>query len=290
MFHGSIVALITPFSDGQVDQKALRKLIRFHLDQGTHGIVPVGTTGESPTLSKEEHQKVIELVVHEVGKQVPVIAGAGSNNPDEAIVYSEHAAKIGADALLHVMGYYNRPNQEGIFQHFKRLDAAATLPIIAYNVPARAIVDILPETMARIAELPNVVGVKDATCDLSRPLKEQLLIETGFCFLSGEDPTAVAYNAHGGQGCISVTANVAPALCAELQDICARGDYARALDLQLQLMPLHHALFLEPSPAGVKYACSLMGLSTASCRLPIVELTNETKQVIERALRTIDLI
>ena len=290
MFHGSIVALITPFSNNTLDETALKGLVRFHIENGTHGIVPVGTTGESPTLSKTEHNRVVEIVTQEVGGQIPVIAGAGSNNPTEAMVYAEHAATVGANAALHVMGYYNRPNQEGVFQHFEALDNVSRLPIIAYNVPPRAIIDIEPETMARIANLENVVGVKDASCDLSRPVRERLLIEGEFCFLSGEDPTAVAYNAHGGNGCISVTANVAPKLCAEMQEACSRGAYDIALAIQRRLMPLHRALFMEPSPAGVKYACSLLQLTQPDCRLPMVELTSSTKSTIKEVMRNLGLI
>ncbi len=290
MFNGSIVALITPFSDNALDEAALARLVRFHLDAGTQAIVPVGTTGEAPTLSHREHERVVEIVVQEVAGQVPVIAGAGSYDPAQAILHTKHAAAAGASAALHVMGYYNRPNQEGIYQHFKALDAATDLPLIVYNIPPRAIIDILPETMARLAALANVVGVKDSTCDLSRPLKERLLIDGDFCFLTGEDQTAVAYNANGGQGCISVTANVAPKLCAQMQAACANQRFQDALDIQLQLMPLHQALFMEPSPAGVKYACSLLGLCEASCRLPIVELTDGTKSAIESAMRGLKLI
>lgn len=290
MFNGSIVALITPFSNHSLDESAIAQLVRFHLDNETNGIVPVGTTGEAPTLTRQEHERVIEIVVHEVGGQVPVIAGAGSYNPIEAISYSNHAASVGADGVLHVMGYYNRPNQEGIYQHFKVLDESTELPIIVYNVPPRAVIDIMPETMARLATLTSVVGVKDSTCDLTRPLKERLLIDTDFCFLSGEDPTAVAYNAHGGQGCISVTANIAPKLCAQLQKACANHQFQLALDIQQRLMPLHQALFIEPSPAGVKYACSLLGLNEPTCRLPIVELTERTKNAIETAMQKIELI
>ena len=285
MFHGSIVALVTPFREQALDEKALAGLVRFHLDNGTHGIVPVGTTGEAPTLSHEEQKRVIELVVHEVGGQVPVIAGAGSNDLAQAIEHSKAAAAAGADALLHVMGYYNRPNQEGIFQHFRALNDATELPIVVYNVPPRTVIDIQPDTMGRISKLSNVVGVKDATKDLSRPILEKLQIDKDFCFLSGEDPTAVAYNAQGGQGCISVTANVAPKLCSEMQQACIDRDYDRALEIQTQLMPLHQALFLEPSPAGAKYACSLLGLIMPECRLPIVELTSDTKDTIEKAMQ-----
>jgi len=261
MFTGSIVALITPFSNNSPDESALVRLVRFHLDNGTHAIVPVGTTGEASTLSRREHERVIDIVVQEVGGQVPVIAGA-----------------------------YNRPHQEGIYQHFRALDARTKLPVIVYNVPPRTIIDILPETMARLAQLENIVGVKDASCDLSRPLKERLLIGDEFCLITGEDQTAVAYNANGGQGCISVTANVAPALCAELQNACASQDYGLALDIQLRLMPLHMALFSEPSPAGAKYACSLLGLNQPVCRLPIVQLTQTTKTAIEDAMLGLGLI
>lgn len=291
MFHGSMVALITPYQGDQLDENALRSLIHYHLDQGTHAIVAAGTTGEASTLSKTEYKKVIEISVKETAGQIPVIAGAGSNNPADAIAYSDIAADAGADAVLHVMGYYNRPNQEGIFQHFKLLNQNTRLPIIAYNVPPRTIIDIQPDTMARIAELAHVVGVKDATCDLSRPLKEKLLIGTGdFCFLSGEDPTAVAYNVHGGTGCISVTANVAPALCAQLQTLCGNSDFRNAMDIQQKLMPLHQALFIEPSPAGVKYAASLLGLCKETCRTPIVELEDKSKATIKKVMEELSLI
>ena len=290
IFKGSFVALITPFNNKGVDEKALAKLVRFHLDNGTHGIVPMGTTGESPTLSQREHARVVEIVTAEVAKQIPIIAGAGSNNPSEAIVYTKHAASVGVDAALHVMGYYNRPNQEGIYQHFKALDATTTLPIFAYNVAARTIIDILPETMARLASLPSVIGVKDASCDISRPVKERLLIDKDFCFLSGEDPTAVAYNAQGGQGCISVTANIAPKLCAQMQEACSNQNFQKALGIQLKLMPLHQALFAEPSPAGVKHACSLLELCEPTCRLPIVELSGVTKKNIKNEMQILELI
>jgi len=289
-FSGSMPALITPFSGNKIDEKALSRLVRFHIDNGTSAIVPVGTTGEASTLTHSEHNRVVDIVVNQVSGQIPVIAGAGSNNPAEAVSYADHAASAGADAVLHAMGYYNRPNQEGIFQHFKLLNSSTRLPIIVYNVPARAVTDILPETMARIAELANVVGVKDATADLSRPLRERQLIEGDFCFISGEDPTAVAYNVHGGQGCISVSANVAPALCTQLQQACAEKDFDRALKIQMQLLPLHRALFLEPSPAGIKYACSLLGLNEPDCRLPMVELRDTTKGIIRKAMSSLKLI
>lgn len=284
MFSGSIVALVTPFTNTEIDRNALRRLVRFHLDNGTHGIVPTGTTGESPTLGIDEHLEVIELVVNEVAGQIPVIAGAGSNNTAEAIEITRRAEKVGADGALHAMGYYNRPNQEGIYQHFAALSQSSDLALLAYNIPARAIVDIHPETMARLAGLPNVVGVKDATCDMTRPIRERQLMATAFDFLSGEDATAVSYNAQGGSGCISVTANIAPAICASMQTACLEGDFALALDLQRQLMPLHQALFMEPSPAGVKYAASLLGHCEPTCRLPMVPLQQETRTAIEVAI------
>ena len=291
MYHGSIVALITPFDGESVDVSALKRLIQFHHENGTHGIVPTGTTGEASTLSDHEYQLVLHTVAEENNKRLPIIAGAGSNAPTHAEALADIAAAESADAVLHVMGYYNRPNQSGIYRHFEYLNATSKLPIFAYNVPPRTIIDIEPETMAKIAGLEHVIGVKDATCDLSRPLRERLLIESdSFVFLSGEDPTAVAYNANGGQGCVSVTANVAPALCAKMQKACAAGDYLTAKDIQLKLMPLHRALFREPSPAGVKYACSLLGLCKADCRLPIVELTEQTKAEIKNVIVDLELI
>jgi 4-hydroxy-tetrahydrodipicolinate synthase len=288
-FAGSLVAIVTPFRDGRIDEDALRKLTHWHIDQGTNGIVPVGTTGESPTLASSEHKRVIEIVVAEAGGRVPVIAGAGSNNPAESIEYSLHAQEVGADGLLHVAGYYNRPKQPGLYAHFKMVHDASELPIIVYNIPPRAIVDIEVETMAKLAELPRIVGVKDATCDLSRPLCERQLITSEFSWLSGEDATAVAYNAGGGNGCISVTANVAPALCAEMQTACTQGDYVKALAIQDRLMPLHLALFAEPSPAGAKYAVSRLGLCTPECRVPVVPLSDAAKSSIDAAMNTLEL-
>lgn len=290
MFTGSMTALITPFNGRNIDESALKALVRHQLDNGTHGLVPVGTTGEASTLSKQEYERVIDIVVQENAGQVPIVAGAGSNNPEDSKQNAQVAAKAGANAVLHVVGYYNRPNQEGIYQHFKALHESTPLPILAYNVPPRTIVDILPNTMARIAELDSVIGVKDATADLSRPLQERKLIKKDFCFLSGEDPTAVAYNVNGGHGCISVSANVAPELCAQLQNACTEYDYKVAQQIQLRLLSLHQALFIEPSPAGVKYACSLLGLNKAQCRLPIVELRQETKNKIQTAMSAIGLL
>jgi 4-hydroxy-tetrahydrodipicolinate synthase len=265
-------------------------MVRWHIEQGTDGIVPMGTTGESATLNVKEHCRVTEIVVEETAGRIPIVAGAGSNDTRSAIYNTDCAQEIGADAALHVAGYYNRPSQEGLFRHFEAVHAASGIPIIVYNIPARVIVDILPETMARIAALPRVIAVKDATGDLTRPVLEGLLIDTGFSFLSGDDGTAVAYNAAGGSGCISVTANVAPALCSEMQKACRDGNFPAAAGIQKRLMPLHMALFAEPSPAGVKYAVSLLGHCEEDCRLPIVPLSQSTKSAIKDAMSRLDLI
>jgi len=290
MIQGSLVALITPFRDGEVDADAIRSMVRWHVEQGTDGLVPMGTTGESATLDVEEHTRVTRLVVEEAAGRIPVVAGAGSNDTRHAIENHHRAEQAGADAALHVAGYYNRPSQEGLFRHFEAVHAASRIPIIVYNIPARVVVDIRPETLARIAELPRVAGVKDATGDLTRPIRERLLIDKTFSFLSGDDGTAVAYNAAGGNGCISVTANVAPALCAEMQDACRNGDFRAAGAIQQRLMPLHLALFAEPSPAGAKYAASLLGLCEPDCRLPIVPLSKETKTAIRDAMAALGLL
>lgn len=290
MFSGSIVALVTPFKDGEVDEDALRTMVDWHIDSGTHGLVPVGTTGESPTLSENEHHRVIDIVVAACRGRIPVIAGAGSNSTREAISYTEHAQKAGANAVLHVAGYYNRPSQEGLYQHFKAVHDASDIPIILYNIPARAVVDIQPETMARLAELPRIVGVKDATANLARPGAERLRIVGDFCFLSGEDATAVAYNAAGGTGCISVTANVAPALCAQMQSASLAGDFSTARAINDQLMPLHEALFAEPSPAGAKYGSHLLGFCGEKCRLPMVPLSGNTREQIKAAMSSLNLL
>ena len=290
MIHGSIVALITPFRDGRLDEEALTKMVEWHIGQGTHGIVPVGTTGESPTLSHDEHCRVIELVVQQAAGRVPVIAGAGSNNPIEAIEYTRVAEEAGADATLHVAGYYNRPNQDGLYHHFKMVHDETNIPIILYNIPPRAIVDIQPQTMARLAELPRIIGVKDATGDLSRPWSERQLIKKPFVWLSGEDATAVAYNIGGGTGCISVTANVAPKLVAKVQDLTLAGQWEEARALQDTLIPLHQVMFAEPSPAGAKYAASLLGLCTEECRVPVMPLSSATKERIRAAMERLELI
>jgi 4-hydroxy-tetrahydrodipicolinate synthase len=280
MFQGSYVALITPFRNGQIDEEALRGLVNWHIKEGTHGLVVMGTTGESATVSHQEHKQVVSIVVEETAKRIPVIAGAGSNNPVEALEHAQHAEKAGADGVLCVAGYYNRPSQEGLYQHFKYLHDATKIPMIIYNIPPRAIVDILPETMARLASLPRVVGVKDATKDLSRISLERQLINKPFSYFSGEDMTPVAYNAQGGNGCISVTANVAPQLHAEMQTACLDGDFQKALEIHEKLTPLHLALSQDPSPSGVKYAASLMGLCSEEIRLPILPPNESVRENI----------
>ncbi|MDT9600746.1 4-hydroxy-tetrahydrodipicolinate synthase [Sphingosinicella rhizophila] len=285
MFTGSITALVTPFRDGGVDEKALGELVEWQIAEGSSGLVPCGTTGESPTLSHEEHRRVVTLVIEAVAGRVPVIAGAGSNSTDEAVEMSRHAEAAGADGLLIVAPYYNKPSQEGLYQHFLEIDAAVGIPIIVYNIPPRSVVDISVETLKRIhADCTNVVGIKDATMNLARPSLERMACGTGFNLLSGEDATALGYMAHGGHGCISVTANVAPRLCAEFQAACAAGDYAKALSYQDRLMPLHRALFLEPNPAGAKFALHRLGRMAEDIRKPLVKVTPGVRKEIEAAM------
>jgi 4-hydroxy-tetrahydrodipicolinate synthase len=290
MFHGSIVALITPFRNGSVDERALQSLVEWHVEQGTHGLVPVGTTGESPTLTHAEHERVVELVIEAAGGRLPVIAGAGSNSTAEAISLARHARQAGADAILVVTPYYNKPTQDGLYAHFKAIHDAAELPLIIYNIPGRSVVDMSVETMAQLARLPNVVGVKDATCDLARPLLTTLACGGDFCQLSGEDITALSFLAHGGVGCISVTANAAPRQCAEMQDAWARGDAKGALAIHQRLTPLHRALFLETSPAPVKYAVSRLGRCAADVRLPLVAPKEATMAKVDDAMVAAGLI
>ncbi|RWX20473.1 4-hydroxy-tetrahydrodipicolinate synthase [Rhizobium hidalgonense] len=286
MFNGSITALVTPFADGKVDEIALRSLIDWQIAEGTSGLVPCGTTGESPTLSHAEHKQVVELAVAAANGRVPVIAGAGSNSTEEAISFVQHAQEAGADGLLIVAPYYNKPTQEGIYQHFKAIDAEATAPIIVYNIPGRSVIDIEVETLARIfRDCPYVKGVKDATGNLLRPSLERMACGNEFNLLTGEDGTALGYMAHGGHGCISVTANVAPRLCADFQRACLKGDFAAALALQDRLMPLHRALFLETSPAGVKFALAQLSKIRGDLRLPLVEVSQPVKEVITHAMR-----
>lgn len=280
MFRGSIVALITPFCRGELDEESLMRLVEWHIEQGTHGIVTVGTTGENSTLTYGEQLRAIELVVKQAAGRIPVIAGAGSNNPVEAIANTRSAEELGVDGTLHVAGYYNRPNQEGLYHHFKVLHDATTKPIIIYNIPQRAIVDVQPGTLARLAELPRIAGIKDATASLERPWVERQVIKKPFAWLSGDDSTAVAYNLSGGQGCISVTANVAPKLVAEVQNLSLSGKWEQARELQDTLISLHQAMFLEPSPAGVKYALSLLGLCSEECRMPLMPLSEASRRQI----------
>lgn len=290
MFTGSYVALITPFRNGVVDEIALRNLVNWQLEQGTHGLVAMGTTGESPTVSQAEHEQVIRIVLEETAGRVPVIAGAGSNNPVESVHYAQVAEDLGANAILCVAGYYNRPSQAGLYQHFYYLHEHSQLPIIIYNIPPRVVVDIKADTMASLAQLPRVVGVKDATGDLTRICQERQLIPKPFSYLSGDDMTALAYNASGGHGCISVTANIAPKLCAQFQTACLAGDYHEALALHETLVPLHQALFREPNPSGSKYAASLLGLCSEELRLPLLPLSEPVKTEIRQCLERLELI
>nr|WP_319248983.1 4-hydroxy-tetrahydrodipicolinate synthase [uncultured Celeribacter sp.] len=285
MFKGSIPALVTPFKkNGELDVDTLKRLIEWHVAEGSSGIVPVGTTGESPTLSHAEHRQVIEIVVDTVAGRIPVIAGAGSNNTVEGIGFMEHAAKVGADAALVVTPYYNKPTQSGLIAHFTAMHEAAELPIVIYNIPGRSVIDMSVATMAELAKLPRIVGVKDATGDLSRVPKTRLACGPDFVQLSGEDATALGFNAHGGVGCISVTANVAPKLCAQMQAATAAGDYATALEITDKLMPLHIAIFAEPGVCGAKYAMSLLGLCAEDVRLPLTPLSDATKAQIKAAM------
>lgn len=285
MFKGSISALVTPFADGKVDEVALRSLIEWQIAEGTSGLVPCGTTGESPTLSHAEHKRVVELAIAAANGRVPVIAGAGSNSTEEAISFVRHAQEAGADGLLIVAPYYNKPTQEGIYQHFKAIDAEATVPIIVYNIPGRSVIDIEVETLARIfRDCSNVKGVKDATGNLLRPSLERMACGNEFNLLTGEDGTALGYMAHGGHGCISVTANVAPRLCADFQQACLKGDFTAALVLQDRLIPLHRALFLETSPAGVKFALAQLSKIRNDLRLPLVRVSTPVQKAITDAM------
>jgi len=290
MFKGSMPALITPFQNGKVDEAALKALVEWHIAEGSHGLVPVGTTGESPTLTHVEHERVIELVVQTVAGRVPVIAGAGSNNTVEAIRFVQFAQKVGADGALVVTPYYNKPTQRGLIAHFTAVHDASDIPIIIYNIPGRSVVDMTPETMGVLAKLPRIVGVKDATGDIVRVSDQRITCGNDFIQLSGEDASALGYNAQGGHGCISVTANVAPALCAEFQEATLAGDFTKALALQDKLMPLHTAIFVEPGVAGAKHGLSVLGKCTDEVRSPLTGLLPETKNQIEDAMRHAGLI
>ena len=285
MLRGSLVALVTPFKNGQVDVDTLKKLVEWHIEQGTHGLVPVGTTGESPTLTHEEHEMVVTETVKAAAGRVPVVAGAGSNNTAESLRHMKHAKAVGADAALVVTPYYNKPTQEGLYAHFATLHDAVELPIVIYNIPPRSVVDMSPKTMGELAKLPRIIGVKDATGDLSRVSQQRITCGVDFSQISGEDATAHGFNAQGGVGCISVTANVAPALCSALQSACLADDYAKALEIQDRLMPLHQAVFTEPGLVGVKFAMSELGLCSDEVRLPLTPLTEGTKDLLRAALR-----
>jgi 4-hydroxy-tetrahydrodipicolinate synthase len=290
MFKGSITALITPFKNGSLDEEALRRFVDWQITEGTHGLVPTGTTGESPTLNFDEHKRVIDITIETARGRVPVIAGTGSNSTDEAIELSTHAEKSGADGILIVNPYYNKPTQEGLFQHFKAINDRVGIPIVIYNIPSRTNVDMSVDTMARVYELKNVVGVKDATANLARVSQQRVAMGPEFNQLSGEDATALAFTAHGGHGCISVASNIAPRLCAEFQNALMKGDFAGALKQQDRLMPLFDAMFVETNPGPVKYAASRLGLCSAEMRLPLTPVTEQTKKVVDAVLVKVGLL
>ena len=284
MFRGSFTALVTPFKNGGLDEPAFRDLVDWQIAEGTDGLVPVGTTGESPTLSHEEHHNVVDWCVDQAKGRVPVIAGAGSNSTAEAVALAKHAEKAGANAVLVVTPYYNKPTQDGLYRHFKAVNDAINIPIFIYNIPPRSVVDMSVETMAKLAELKNIAGVKDATAKLDRVSLQRAACGEDFIQLSGEDGTALGFNAHGGQGCISVTSNVAPRLCGEFQDACLAGDYKKALTIQDRLMPLHVNLFIESNPVPAKYALSLLGKCSDLCRLPLAPISESSKRAVRDAM------
>jgi 4-hydroxy-tetrahydrodipicolinate synthase len=288
--HGSIPALITPFRDGRVDIKAFESFVDWQISEGSHCLVPCGTTGESPTLSEQEFAAVVGAAVKVAKGRVPVIAGTGSNSTLHAIELTQLAQKLGADAALVVAPYYNKPTQDGLYLHFEAIAKATRLPILLYNVPPRTVADIMPDTMARLAKIPNIVGVKDATANLARATQQRLLCGQKFIQISGEDGTALGFNAHGGVGAISVTANVAPRLCSAFQVACAKGDYATARELHDKLMPLHDTLFCETSPVPVKYAVSLLGKCDEACRLPLAPLSETSKAKVRAAMTKVGLL
>ncbi|NNM57147.1 4-hydroxy-tetrahydrodipicolinate synthase [Acidocella sp.] len=291
MFHGSLTALVTPMhADGSIDEAAYSRLIDWQIEQGTQGIVPVGTTGESPTLSHDEHKRVVELAIAAARGRVPVIAGAGSNSTAEAIGLAAHAKRAGADAVLVVTPYYNKPTQEGLFRHYMAIADSVDIPLFIYNIPGRSVIDMSVETMSRLAAHKNIVGVKDATANLARPLHTLRACGPEFIQLSGEDHTALAYLAAGGRGCISVTANVAPKLCAQLHAAWAHGDLKEAMAIQMRLLPLHDAMFCESNPGPVKYAASLLGFGANTVRLPLAEVTAESAGRIKAAMLEVGLL
>ena len=294
MFKGSIVALITPFKDGNLDEDSYISIIQYHLRNGTNGLVPAGTTGECPTISHDEHKKIIQLCVNESNGKIPVIAGTGSNSTKEAVSLTQYAEKAGADAALVVTPYYNKPTQEGLYQHYKAINDKCGIPIIIYNIPPRSAIDMSVDTMARLFELKNIVGVKDATADLDRVTEQKNKMGKEFIQLSGEDGTALDFNLKGGSGCISVTANIAPKLCAEFQEasLSKNNDnlLSRAKEINEKLMPLHNSLFIESNPSPVKYAASLLKLCTDDVRLPLVKITSSTKEKVKSAMQHAGLL
>ncbi len=290
MFKGSLTALITPFKNGKLDEDALARFVDWQITEGSHGLVPTGTTGESPTLDFDEHKRVVEITIDAARGRIPVMAGTGSNSTAEAIELSTHAEQAGATGLLIVTPYYNKPTQEGLYQHFKAINDAVNIPIFIYNIPPRSIVDMSVATMARLSELKNIAGVKDATANLARVSQQRAAMGPDFLQFSGEDATALAFMAHGGHGCISVVSNIAPRLCAEFQTACLRGDFKTALTLQDRLMPLHDAMFCETNPGPVKYAASRLGLCSAEMRLPMVPLTDGARKTVDDALAKAGLL
>lgn len=290
MFKGSLVALITPFREGGVDEKAFQDFVEWQISEGTHGLVPCGTTGESPTLSHDEHKRVTELCIEAAAGRVPVVAGAGSNSTAEAIDLAQHAKQAGADGVLVVTPYYNKPNQDGLYAHFKAINDAVEIPIIIYNIPPRSVVDMTVETMAELARLPNVVGVKDATTDLQRPIETRVAAGPDFCQLSGEDGTALPFLIQGGVGCISVSANVAPKLCSMMHEAWQQGALETAMQINERLIPLHKAMFFQPSPAGAKYGAHLLGHCTPDTRLPLTPAAPETQGRVRSAMTGLELI
>jgi 4-hydroxy-tetrahydrodipicolinate synthase len=289
MFRGSITALITPFKDGALDENAFSQMVEWQISEGTHGLVPMGTTGESPTVTKDEHKRVIELCIEAAAGRVPVIAGTGSNNTLEAIHYTRFAKQAGADGALIVAPYYNKPGQEGLYQHYKTIQDEVDIPILVYNIPGRSVVDVSVETMARLARLPNIVGVKESTGDVTRISKHRELIGKDFIQVSGDDPLALAVMAYGGHGCISVTSNIAPKLCSQFQEACMSGDFKQALVLWGKLMPIHEVMFCETNPAPAKYAASQLGLCGSEVRLPLTQMTENGRQAVDDIITRFDL-
>jgi len=290
MFKGSFTALITPFKNGKFDETSFRSLIDFQINSGTHGLVPTGTTGESPTLSHDEHIRIVEVCVEQANNKVPIIAGTGSNSTDEAIYLTKHAEKAGADAALVVTPYYNKPSQEGLLQHFTEIANSVNIPIVIYNIPGRSVIDMTNGTMAKLYKLKNIVGVKDATGDIPRVYSTKNDVGKDYILLTGDDSTTLAFMTYGGHGAISVTSNIAPQLCSEFQNLCMDKKFYEASIINDQLMPLHRALFLESSPGPVKYAASVLGLCSEEVRLPVTTISKETKKSIDSALRHASLI